>query len=139
MASTTAELTIRYPHSPIVVAKAPRGAKVTAGEHFPFLNDEDVHKHVANCWGIAHTVVTVAAGHRAPAAGQAGRQVLIADADAPVAGYDVVIADPQRVVARRLGLLNGGRIVVRPDTYIGAVAPLGDATTVADYFETIAG
>ena len=139
MASTTAELTIRYPDSPIVAGKAPRGAKVAAGEHFPFLNDEYMEKHVAGCWGVGHTTLTVAAGHATPAAGQAGRQVLVTDTDAAVAGYDVVIADPQRVLARRLGLLNGGRVVVRPDTYIGAVASLDDPATVADYFATIAG
>ena len=138
MASTTAELTIRYPRSPIVAGKAPRGAKVAVGEHFPFLNDEDVQKHVAGSWGVGHTTVTVAAGHGAPAAGQGGRQVLVTDGDSAVAGYDVVIADPQRVLARRLGLLNGGRVVVRPDTYIGAVAPLDDPQTVADYFAMLA-
>jgi 2-polyprenyl-6-methoxyphenol hydroxylase-like FAD-dependent oxidoreductase len=139
MASTTAELTIRYPGSPIVAGKAPRGAKVAGGEHFPFLNDEDVQKHIAGSWGIGHTTVTVAAGNGTPAAGQAGRQVLVSDTDAPVPGYDVVIADSQRVLARRLGLLNGGRVVVRPDTYIGAVAALDDPKTVTDYFATIAG
>ncbi len=139
MASTTAELTIRYPDSPIVTGKAPRGAKVAAGDHFPFLNDEYMEKHVAGGWGVGHTTLTVAAGHATPAAGQAGRQVLVTDTDAAVAGYDVVIADPQRVLARRLGLHNGGRVVVRPDTYIGAVASLDDPATVADYFATIAG
>ncbi len=139
MASTTAELTIRYPRSPIVATKAPRGAKVAAGEHFPFLNDEDVQKHVADCWGLGHTTLTVVAGHGTPAAGQAGRQVLVTDANSPVAGYDVVIADPRRVVARRLGLPNGGRVVVRPDTYIGAIASLDDPATIAAYFTTIAG
>jgi 2-polyprenyl-6-methoxyphenol hydroxylase-like FAD-dependent oxidoreductase len=138
MASTTAELTVRYPRSPIVAGKAPRGAKVAAGDHFPFLNDEDVQKHVAGSWDVAHTTVTVAAGHGTPAAGQAGRQVLVTDADSAVAGYDVVIADPKRVLARRLGLPNGGRVVVRPDTYIGAIAPLDDPKTVADYFATLA-
>jgi 2-polyprenyl-6-methoxyphenol hydroxylase-like FAD-dependent oxidoreductase len=139
MASTTAELTIRYPRSPIVATKAPRGAKVAAGEHFPFLNDEDVQKHVADCWGLGHTTLTVVAGHGTPAAGRAGRHVLVTDANSPVAGYDVVIADPRRVVARRLGLPNGGRVVVRPDTYIGAIASLDDPATIAAYFTTIAG
>jgi 2-polyprenyl-6-methoxyphenol hydroxylase-like FAD-dependent oxidoreductase len=138
MASTTAELTIRYPDSPIVGGKAPRGAKVAAGDHFPFLNDEDVQKHVADCWGLGHTTVTVAAGPGTPAAGQVGRQVLVTDADFPVAGYDVVIADPQRALARRLGLRSGGRVVVRPDTYIGTIATLDDPKTVADYFAAIA-
>lgn len=82
--------------------------------------------------------MTIAAGHGTPAAGRAGQQVLVADTDAAVPGYDVVIADSQRVVAQRLGLTAGGRVVVRPDTYIGAVAAIDDARTAADYFATIA-
>jgi hypothetical protein len=52
----------------------------------------------------------------------------------PVAGYDAVIADPHRALAERLGLTNGGRVVVRPDGYIGAITTLEDTKTVADYF-----
>src|ERR1700755_2864958 len=100
MAKATAELTVNYHGSPTVAAKAPRGAKVVAGDHFPFLGDDDVQKHVAGCWGVGHTTVTIAAGHGPPAAGCAGQQVLVADTDAAVPGYDVVIADRQRVVAQ---------------------------------------
>ena len=53
----------------------------------------------------------------------------------PVA--DSVIADPEVVVAQRFGLTNGGRIVIRPDGYIGAVASLDDISTVADYFAAV--
>jgi hypothetical protein len=57
----------------------------------------------------------------------------------PVAGYDTVIADPDGLVAQRFGLKNGGRIVIRPDGYIGAVASLDDTTTVAGYFAKVRG
>jgi hypothetical protein len=60
--------------------------------------------------------------------------VLIASDDAPVGGYDAVIADPDGLVATRYGLRDGGRVVVRPDGYIGAVVALDDTTGVADYF-----
>jgi hypothetical protein len=32
---------------------------------------------------------------------------------------------------------NGGRVVVRPDGYIGAVASLDDTATLAAYFDTV--
>lgn len=136
MAHVTAEVNIAYPESALSIGRAPRGARITAGQHFPFLGDEDLNKHVTSSWGAGHTVVTVAAGHT-PGAGTAGQQVLIADTDAPVPGYDVVIADPQRIAAHRLGLTDGGRVVVRPDTYIGAVTALDDAQTVPEFFSTI--
>jgi 2-polyprenyl-6-methoxyphenol hydroxylase-like FAD-dependent oxidoreductase len=138
MASTTAELNVNYHGSPVTAGHAPRGAKVKAGDHFPVLPDEDVQKHVTGSWGTGHTTVTVAAGHGTPAAGAAGAQILVTDTDTPVPGYDVVIGDPRRVVAQRLGLPAGGRVVVRPDSYIGAITDLADTGTVADYFATIA-
>ncbi len=134
MANLTAEVKVAYPDSPIVADHHPHGAKVTAGEHFPYLGDNDVQKYFPGCWGVGHSTVTVAAGHGVPAAGRAGQQILVTDTDAPVAGYDVVIADPDRVAASRLGLPDGGRVVVRPDTYIGAIAALDDSDTVAAYF-----
>jgi 2-polyprenyl-6-methoxyphenol hydroxylase-like FAD-dependent oxidoreductase len=42
-------------------------------------------------------------------------------------------------LAERLGLTNGGRVVVRPDGYIGAITTLDDTTTtIADYSIRIA-
>jgi 2-polyprenyl-6-methoxyphenol hydroxylase-like FAD-dependent oxidoreductase len=138
MARLTAEVTVNYQGSPIVSTHGLRGTKVSAGDHFPYLGDADVQKQVTNCWGLDHTTVTVAAGQATPAVGSSGQQVLISDHDTPVAGYDIVIADPQRSVARRLGLRSGGRVVVRPDTYIGVIAGLDDSDTIARYFSTIA-
>ncbi len=64
--------------------------------------------------------------------------MLITSDDTPVGGYDAVIADPDGLVATRYGLRDGGRVVVRPDGYIGAVVALDDSTGVADYFAQIA-
>ena len=64
--------------------------------------------------------------------------MLITADDTPVGGYDAVIADPHGLVAKRYGLRDGGRVVVRPDGYIGAVTALDDQTGVADYFAQIA-
>jgi hypothetical protein len=83
-------------------------------------------------------VLTVTIGKPAPAARPPGHyQVLIACDDTPVDGYDAVIVDPAGVVARRYGLRDGGRVIVRPDGYVGAVTELGDQACVADYFAQI--
>ena len=60
--------------------------------------------------------------------------MLVTIDDTPMGGYDVVIADPKGVVAQRFGLTDGGRVVIRPDSYIGAIAALDDTTAIADYF-----
>jgi hypothetical protein len=49
-----------------------------------------------------------------------------------------VITDPGGLFAQRLGLEDGGRVVVRPDGYLGAITALDDSTGVADYFALIA-
>jgi hypothetical protein len=64
-------------------------------------------------------------------------QVLITSDETPVGGYDAVLADPDGLVAKRYGLRDGGRVVVRPDGYIGAVTELDDQMGVADYFAQI--
>jgi hypothetical protein len=37
----------------------------------------------------------------------------------------------------RFSLNDGGRVVIRPDSDIGAIATLHDTTTIADYFATV--
>jgi 2-polyprenyl-6-methoxyphenol hydroxylase-like FAD-dependent oxidoreductase len=141
MADTAEEVNVGYSGSPIGVGPRLKGAKVVAGDHFPHVTDEVVQKQLSAVCGarnLSHAVLTVAAGQVAPAAGGPGQlQVLVNADDTPVAGYDAVIADPNSVVAQRLGLTNGGRLVIRPDGYLGAVAALDDTTTIADYFATL--
>jgi 2-polyprenyl-6-methoxyphenol hydroxylase-like FAD-dependent oxidoreductase len=139
MAETAEEVNINYRNSPITVGRRPRHAQVAAGDHVPHIIDPELQKHLrAACDTTGHTVLTVAAGQVAPAAGGPGQnQVLVAASETPVAGYDAVIADPKGIVAQRFGLKSAGRVVIRPDGYIGAVAPLDDTTTIADYFAKI--
>jgi hypothetical protein len=54
-----------------------------------------------------------------------------------VGGYDAVIVDPKGIVAQRYGLKRGGRVVIRPDGYIGTIATLDDHAGVANYFAQI--
>lgn len=140
MADTAEEVNITYRNSPIAVGKRRRRAKVVAGDHVPDVMDAAVQKQLSAVRGAqntGHVVVTVARGQVAPAATKGQVQVLVTAEDTPVAGYDTVIAASNGVVAQRFRLGNGGRIVIRPDGYLGAVAALDDATTVADYFVKI--
>jgi 2-polyprenyl-6-methoxyphenol hydroxylase-like FAD-dependent oxidoreductase len=141
MAETAEEVNVAYKDSPIAVGRRPKHAKVAAGQHVPHATDEAVHTQLRAACGpqtFDHVVMTAAAGKVAPAAGGPGHvQVLVSTDDGPVAGYDAVVADPKGVVAQRLGLKNGGRLVIRPDGYIGAIAALDETTTVADYFAKI--
>jgi 2-polyprenyl-6-methoxyphenol hydroxylase-like FAD-dependent oxidoreductase len=140
MAETAEEVNIAYRTSPIAVGRRPRHAKVAAGEHVPHMTDEALQKQLRAACGpdnTGHVVLTVASGQPAPAASDGQVQVLVTAHDTHVAGYDTVIADPNGLVAQRFGLKNGGRVVIRPDGYIGAVASLDDTTTVADYFAKI--
>jgi hypothetical protein len=141
MAENAEEVNSNYRKSPSVVRSRPGRAKLAAGEHVPHLTDAALQKQLGAVWGpdnTGHVIVTIATHPVAPAAGDAGQtQVLVTTDDAPVAGYDFVVADSEGLAARRFGLKNGGRIVVRPDGYIGAVAALDDCTTVADYFAKI--
>jgi 2-polyprenyl-6-methoxyphenol hydroxylase-like FAD-dependent oxidoreductase len=141
MAGNVEETNITYRNSPIAVGRRVRRAKVVAGDHVPHVADAAVQKQLGAVCGpenLGHAVLTVAAGQVAPAAGGPGpAQVLVTADETSVAEYDAVIADPNGVVAQRLGLKNGGRVVIRPDGYIGAVASLDETTTVADYFAKV--
>jgi 2-polyprenyl-6-methoxyphenol hydroxylase-like FAD-dependent oxidoreductase len=141
IAERVEEVNIGYKDSPIAVGQRPRHARIAAGEHLPHVLDAAVQKQLGAARvpeNTAHVVVTVTAGHVAPAADGDGQvHVLVTADETAVAGYDTVIADPNGAVAQRFGLKTGGRVVIRPDGYIGAVTSLGDTTTVADYFAKI--
>jgi 2-polyprenyl-6-methoxyphenol hydroxylase-like FAD-dependent oxidoreductase len=141
MAENAEEVNINYRKSPLAVGSRLRHAKVAAGEHVPHITDPELQKQLRAVCGpdnTGHIVLTIAAGPVAPTAGGPGQtQVLVTADEAPVAGYDAVIADPKGIVAQRFGLKNGGRVAIRPDGYIGAVAALDDTTTVAGYFAKV--
>ena len=140
MAETAEEVNVDYTKSPIAVGRHPKHAKVAAGQHVPHVADEVVQKQIRAACGAQtadHVVLTVAEGQVAPAAGDGQVQVLVTGEETPVAGYSAVVADPKGVVAQRLGLKNGGRVAIRPDGYIGAIAALDDTTTIAAYFAKI--
>jgi thioredoxin reductase len=124
----------------VAVGRRLRHAKVVAGEHLPHIADDEVQTQLGAVCGAqhaGHTVVTVADGQIASAAGHGQLHVLVTSENTPVTGYDAVIADPKGVVAQRLGLAKGGRFVVRPDGYLRAVCALDDTNTIAEYFAKV--
>lgn len=54
---------VNYHGSPIVAEHPPRRTEIAAGDHFPFIADEDVQKRIADCWSSGHTTLTVVAAH----------------------------------------------------------------------------
>jgi 2-polyprenyl-6-methoxyphenol hydroxylase-like FAD-dependent oxidoreductase len=127
MAETAEEVNVAYKGSPIAVGRPPKHTKVFAGQHLPHMDDETVQKQLsAACNVPGHVLLTVKAD-----------QVAVSSGDSPTDGCDTLIADPKGVVTQRLGLKNGGRVMIRPDGYIGAVAALDDTKTIADYFAKI--
>jgi 2-polyprenyl-6-methoxyphenol hydroxylase-like FAD-dependent oxidoreductase len=140
LAENAEEVNINYKNSPIAVGRRPKHVKVFAGEHIPHISDADVQKQLSAVWAAdntGHTVVTIASAGSTPAAEEGGMQILVAADSTPVPGYETVIADPNGIVAQRFGFRHGGRVVIRPDSYIGAIASLDDTTTVADYFAKV--
>jgi 2-polyprenyl-6-methoxyphenol hydroxylase-like FAD-dependent oxidoreductase len=141
LANVLEEGNVAYPDSPVVLRTGRRVAKVVAGEHLPHIDDDRLRKQLGAVFGPdnpGHVVLTLGAGSPPPGSGAAGSpQVLISSTDAPVSGYDTVIADPTGVVAQRYGLHHGGRAVIRPDGYTGAITNLDDHSGVADYFSLI--
>jgi 2-polyprenyl-6-methoxyphenol hydroxylase-like FAD-dependent oxidoreductase len=141
IAETAEEVNVNYQGSPIAVGRSPRHAKVTAGQHVPPISDEAVQKQLRAVCGaqtLGHVVLTIAAGQVAPAAGGPEQvQVLVTGDGVAGAGYDAVITDPKCAVAERFGLTKGGRVVIRPDSYIGAISALDDTTAIVDYFAKV--
>ncbi len=140
LATKTEEVDIAYRRSPITVAVRHNETKISAGEHIPKLSDDILHRQLGTVCGRDHTVITVATGKVAPVDGCHGRtQVMVTDSDVPVAGYRAIVTDPEGLLAKRLGLPRGGRIVLRPDGYLGAITTIDDPAPITDYFSGIAG
>jgi 2-polyprenyl-6-methoxyphenol hydroxylase-like FAD-dependent oxidoreductase len=140
LADQIEETALHYRHSPIVVDHHPRHIRVRAGDHAPQVGPPAVRTalQAAVAGTSGHVVLTVAGpGRPTTAAVPGAAAVLVADRPDAVPGYDAVVADPGRAVATRYGLEHGGRVVIRPDGYVGQVAHL-DADVNA-YFARLLG
>ena len=133
LADETEETTLTYHGSPAVVGSAAH-AKIRGGDHLPDVSGTDLRRVLSTETG--HVLVTLGPG-RAAAELPGVRQVLLADTDAAVDGFDVVVADPDRRAAARFGLASG-RIMVRPDGYVGAIADGDDDRPITAYRELTA-
>jgi 2-polyprenyl-6-methoxyphenol hydroxylase-like FAD-dependent oxidoreductase len=130
LAEEAEETTLAYHGSPVVVESAVH-AKIRGGDHLPDVAGTGLRKVLAAQTG--HALVSLG-GVPAMADLPGVQQILVAATDAPVAGFDAVVADPDQRVASRFGLTSG-RVLVRPDGYIGAVAAAGDDSPVTAYRE----
>jgi 2-polyprenyl-6-methoxyphenol hydroxylase-like FAD-dependent oxidoreductase len=132
LADETEETTLSYRGSVAVVAARGR-AVLRPGDHLPDLAGTVLSHVLAS--HPDHALVTI--GDAGPLADLPGvRQVLVSDTGAAVDGFDAVVADPERLAGTRFGP-DAARIMVRPDGYIGAIAPSGDDEPIRAYRELI--
>ncbi|MFC4033911.1 FAD-dependent monooxygenase [Streptomyces polygonati] len=127
MADKVEETVLSYRGSPVVVGAAGR-SPISGGDHLP-VADPALRAVLAPEHG--HVLLTLAPDGAVPAPhasryGFGVRQILVSAAGAPVNGYDAVVADPGGATAARCGLPRGGRVMLRPDGYVGAVATFED-------------
>lgn len=146
MANLMAEATLSYHNSPIV-ADNPSRTRLAAGDHLPYVDDPQTQQRLRDVLGPTspgHVVLTIARRGMS----SARPLVDLADGDVSVlvnadgthtAGYDRVITDAAGLLARRYGLPDGGRVIVRPDGYVGVVTnDLTEDRRVTQYFKQIA-
>ncbi|MGF1425804.1 FAD-dependent monooxygenase [Kitasatospora sp. LaBMicrA B282] len=131
MADRTEEVTVAYRKSPIVVQSRGRG-ELHAGDHLPVAGPE---LRAALAGTHEHVLLTVAVDGSAPmpVPDVTVRQLLVSALGTAPTGYDAVIQDPDGRTAARYGLPNGGRIMVRPDGYVAAIAPLDEDAPLYTY------
>ncbi|MDM2349432.1 2-polyprenyl-6-methoxyphenol hydroxylase-like oxidoreductase [Mycobacteroides abscessus subsp. abscessus] len=141
MASNLSEANLRYNGNRIIVKAAPKHAKITAGQHLPYIDDQQLHEQLwtaTSASNTGHTVLVIAPNGIAPTRAPLDQiQVLIASDDTCADRYDHHIVDKNRIIANRYGLRDGGRVIVRPDGYIGAVLSLHDHHGLDEYFARI--
>ena len=138
--ATLGEVNVGYQDGPIAVGSPLPRAKVAAGQYFPHIDDSAISRQLRSVLGptnLGHTVVTVARSQPPSPNIDGDLQVLVSPDPGPGGGYNYVVVDHRGVVADRLGLHAGGRVVIRPDGYIGAVAGPNDDTAISEYFHRI--
>jgi hypothetical protein len=139
--STLGEVNVGYQDGPLAVGTSPPKATVAAGQHFPYINDELIYKQLRSALGptnLGHTVVTVAPSGQPPDPTTDGDlQVLVSTGQGTAGGYNCLVVDHDGVVADRLGLKSGGRVVIRPDGYIGAITGPDDDAAISEYFRRV--
>jgi 2-polyprenyl-6-methoxyphenol hydroxylase-like FAD-dependent oxidoreductase len=136
LATRTEETDLSYRDSPLV-GPAHRHQPVRSGDHAPDVDGTELRALLARETG--HVLVTVPPARAVPPAATAPgvRQILMA-ATGPE-GYDAVCADPERRAADRLALPRGGRVMIRPDGYVGFVTDLDDSGTLPAYLSMVLG
>jgi 2-polyprenyl-6-methoxyphenol hydroxylase-like FAD-dependent oxidoreductase len=139
--STLGEVNVGYQDGPLAVGTSPPKATVAAGQHFPYINDELIDKQLRSALGptnLGHTVVTVApSGQPSDPTTDGDLQILVSTGQGTVGGYNCLVVDHDGLVADRLGLKSGGRVVIRPDGYIGSITGPDDDAPISEYFRRV--
>jgi 2-polyprenyl-6-methoxyphenol hydroxylase-like FAD-dependent oxidoreductase len=140
VARSIEEVAVSYRQSPIAVGRHPRHTTVSAGDQIPVLGDLELRRELRASVGNdgGHVVLSIAGRGGAPKPlGRAGvTSVLVGDAAGAAPGYDAVVADPSGSIAACYGLVDGGRVVIRPDGYVGQIADRH--SDVNEYFALLA-
>jgi len=153
MADLTEETGLAYPDSPLVLPGRVSG-RLRAGDHLPDVPGTGLRAAIVHHTG--HVLVTVTgpdgAVPQAATTLPGVRQVVVAagrnladarraaaDAGGDTGRYDEVLTDSDGLVAQRYALARGGRVMVRPDGYVGYVSALDDAAAPAAYAEILRG
>jgi 2-polyprenyl-6-methoxyphenol hydroxylase-like FAD-dependent oxidoreductase len=133
LANQAEETALAYRGSPAVIGAGPSRHAVHAGDHLPDVAGTGLRQRLNDEAG--HVLLTIAPPGAVPAPATAAgiSQILVARDAGAAAGYAAVLADPQQRAAQRLGLPAGGRVMVRPDGYVGYVSALADTATAAAY------
>lgn len=124
VASQTEEIEISYRHN----YAGPGHGALRAGDHLPPVPDESVQQQIRLATGPAQTgpvILTVSP-----------ERVLISPGPDAVPAPDTEVGDPAGSAAARYDLKHGGKLVVRPDGYIGQVTDLSDDCSA--YFAQLA-
>ncbi|BBB02320.1 putative monooxygenase [Actinacidiphila reveromycinica] len=128
LAEETEETTLAYRDSPAVV-RSTAHARIHSGDHLPDVPDTGLREALTKPTG--HVLLTLGPLPALPDL-PGVRQVLVAGTAAATDGFDAVVADPDRRAAARFGLASG-RVMIRPDGYVGAIAEGDDPAPVAAY------
>ncbi|MGY1709821.1 FAD-dependent monooxygenase [Geodermatophilus sp. SYSU D00758] len=143
VATTMAELTVRYRDSPLSVqhARTRRGAR--AGDHAPdpvgLLRPDGTPVAVEELLArpglalLARTGDADVAGELRHALGDLGTVVRVAGSAAAATEEGEWVVDPDDVLGRAYGLGPEGLALIRPDGYLGLVADPADPGVVRDY------
>jgi 2-polyprenyl-6-methoxyphenol hydroxylase-like FAD-dependent oxidoreductase len=142
------ETDVAYRDSPVIAhqSRSGRSRHLRPGDHFPGVAGTSLrHNVVTDPDGgqgeTGHVLVTVCpdgAGAIRPVGLPGVRDVLVHAPGHPLDDSEYSVADPDGHIAARLDMPHGGRVLVRPDGYVGAITGLEAAAALDAYLHLLA-